>query len=100
MSSTTAIRAPRARAAPLTGQRLGHGHDHADQRRADGNRAQSSLGPATEQTAFDLKNAGLSVGDIDGNSGSETVTLAVGQGVLNVTAGTSGAGFRAAAPAR
>jgi len=51
-----------------------------------------NLGPATEQVAFDLKNSGLSVGDIDGNSGSETVTLAVGQGVLNVTAGTSGAG--------
>jgi Ca2+-binding RTX toxin-like protein len=49
-------------------------------------------GPATEGVAFDLKaTAGLSVADIDGNSGSETVTLAVGQGVLNVTAGTSGA---------
>ena len=47
---------------------------------------------ATEQTALNLKNNGLSVGDVDGGSGSETVTLSVGEGTLNVTAGTSGAG--------
>jgi hypothetical protein len=46
---------------------------------------------ATEQTALDLKNNGLSVSDVDGNAGSETVTLSVGEGVLNVGAGTSGA---------
>jgi 6-phosphogluconolactonase (cycloisomerase 2 family) len=47
---------------------------------------------ATEQTALDLKNNGLAVSDVDGDAGSETVTLSVGEGVLNVTAGGSGAG--------
>jgi hypothetical protein len=46
---------------------------------------------ATENVALSLKNNGLAVSDIDGNSGSETVTLSVGEGVLNVTAGGSGA---------
>ncbi|MGB9366363.1 MAG: FG-GAP-like repeat-containing protein [Xanthobacteraceae bacterium] len=46
---------------------------------------------ATEQTALSLKNSGLSVSDVDGNAGSETVTLSVTEGVLNVTAGGSGA---------
>ena len=46
----------------------------------------------TENAALDLKNNGLSVSDIDGNAGSETVTLAVSDGILNVAAGTSGAG--------
>jgi hypothetical protein len=46
----------------------------------------------TESAALDLKNNGLSVSDIDGNAGSETVTLAVSDGILNVAAGTSGAG--------
>ena len=46
----------------------------------------------TENVALDLKNNGLSVSDIDGNAGSETVTLAVSDGILNVAAGTSGAG--------
>ena len=45
----------------------------------------------TENVALDLKNNGLSVSDIDGNAGSETVTLAVNDGILNVAAGTSGA---------
>jgi VCBS repeat-containing protein len=45
---------------------------------------------ATEQTALNLKNT-LSVSDVDGNGGSETVTLSVGEGVLNVTPGGSGA---------
>ena len=47
---------------------------------------------ATEQTTLDVKNSGLSVGDVDGDAGSETVTLSVGEGTLFVTAGTSGAG--------
>ena len=46
---------------------------------------------ATEQTALNLKNSGLSVSDVDGNTGSETVTLSVGEGTLTVIAGTSGA---------
>ncbi|BCJ90239.1 hypothetical protein IZ6_09740 [Terrihabitans soli] len=47
---------------------------------------------ATEQVSLNLKNAGLSIGDADdGNSGSMSVTLSVTGGVLNVTAGTSGA---------
>ncbi len=46
----------------------------------------------TENAVLDLKNNGLSVSDIDGNAGSETVTLAVSDGILNVAAGTSGAG--------
>ena len=45
----------------------------------------------TENATLDLKNNGLSVSDIDGNAGSETVTLAVSAGILNVAAGTSGA---------
>ena len=46
---------------------------------------------ATENVSLDLKNNGLAVSDIDGNAGSETVTLSVAEGVLNVTAGGSGA---------
>jgi VCBS repeat-containing protein len=46
---------------------------------------------ATEQTSLDLKNTGLSVSDVDGNAGSETVTLSVAEGTLTVTPGTSGA---------
>ena len=46
---------------------------------------------ATEQVALNLKNNGLSVSDVDAGTGSVTVTLAVGEGTLNVTAGTSGA---------
>ncbi len=45
---------------------------------------------AVEQTSLVLKGAGLSVGDIDGGSGLETVTLSVGQGVLNAAVGDSG----------
>ena len=41
---------------------------------------------------LDLKNHGLSVGDVDGGPpGVETVTLSVDHGALTVTAGTSGA---------
>jgi hypothetical protein len=47
---------------------------------------------ATEQTALSLKNNGIAVSDVDGGAGSETVTLSVGEGVLNVTTGGSGAG--------
>jgi large repetitive protein len=42
--------------------------------------------------SIDLKNNGLSVSDVDGNAGSETVTLSATSGTLTVTAGTSGAG--------
>ena len=45
---------------------------------------------ATEQTNLSLNNTGLSVSDVDGGSGSETVTLSVGEGILTVAAGTSG----------
>ena len=44
---------------------------------------------ATEQTSLNLKNS-LSISDVDG-SGAESVTLAVTEGTLTVTAGTSGA---------
>ncbi|MDB5505344.1 MAG: hypothetical protein JWR89_5246, partial [Tardiphaga sp.] len=46
---------------------------------------------APEQTALNLKTRGLSVSDVDGGSELQTVTLSVTEGVLNVTAGTSGA---------
>ncbi|GJE59036.1 hypothetical protein MPOCJGCO_1122 [Methylobacterium trifolii] len=45
---------------------------------------------ATEQTDLSLKGQ-LSVGDVDGGNGPETVTLAVTAGILTVTSGTSGA---------
>ncbi len=54
---------------------------------------EASIGPtsfaSTEQTSINLKNAGLSVADADGNN--LVVTLSVGQGTLSVTAGSSGA---------
>jgi hypothetical protein len=53
--------------------------------------ATPNYGPVDEQASLSLKNTGISVGDVDGNTGSETVTLAVDDGILNVTAGTSGA---------
>ena len=43
-----------------------------------------------EQTNLNLHGTGLSVSDIDGNSGSETVTLSVGQGIITLSAGNSG----------
>ena len=46
---------------------------------------------ATEQVSLNLKTAGLTVGDVDGNSGIETATLSVTEGTLSVGAGTSGA---------
>ncbi|WP_395612812.1 beta strand repeat-containing protein, partial [Allosphingosinicella sp.] len=45
---------------------------------------------ATEQAATSLKGA-IVVGNSDSTNGAVTVTLAVGYGILNVTAGTSGA---------
>ncbi len=44
---------------------------------------------ATEQTDLSLKNTGLSVSDVDGGitGQPESVTLSVGEGVLNVTSG-------------
>ncbi|MCZ4322268.1 retention module-containing protein [Pseudomonas anguilliseptica] len=45
---------------------------------------------ATEGSSLVLSGTGLSVGDIDGGTGLRTVTLAVSQGTLNVTAGNSG----------
>jgi VCBS repeat-containing protein len=47
---------------------------------------------ATEGVALDLKTNGLSISDVDANGGSVTVTLSVGEGTLNATAGDSGAG--------
>ena len=46
---------------------------------------------ATEQVSLNLKNTGLSISDADAGSGSMTVTLAVTEGTLTITAGTSGA---------
>src|SRR5204863_73316 len=46
---------------------------------------------ATEQTDLSLRNTGLSVSDVDGNAGTETATLSVGEGKLTITAGSSGA---------
>jgi hypothetical protein len=46
---------------------------------------------ATEQTTLNLAGTGITVGDVDGNGGVETLTLSVGSGVLNVGAGTTGA---------
>ncbi len=46
---------------------------------------------ASENAAINLKNTGITVSDIDAGSASVTVTLAVTQGVLNVTAGGSDA---------
>ena len=46
---------------------------------------------ATEQVSLNLKNNGLAVSDIDAGAGNVTVTLSVGEGTLNVSAGTSGA---------
>ena len=45
----------------------------------------------TEQVALNLKNNGLSISDVDAGSGSMSVTLAVTEGTLTVTAGSSGA---------
>ena len=45
---------------------------------------------ATEQTSLNLKNS-MSVSDVDGFGGTESVTLSVTEGTLTVTAGTSGA---------
>jgi Tol biopolymer transport system component/Ca2+-binding RTX toxin-like protein len=45
---------------------------------------------ATEQTDLSLRNAGLSISDADGNGSTETVTLAVGEGILTIAAGDSG----------
>ncbi len=46
---------------------------------------------ATEQVALSLKNNGLSVADPDAGNAVVTTVLSVTQGILNVTAGTSGA---------
>ena len=53
--------------------------------------------PATDYsgqpaTPIDLKNTGLSVGDIDGNNGSDTLPISVTTGTLTATVGNSGAG--------
>jgi VCBS repeat-containing protein len=44
-----------------------------------------------EKISLNLKNNGLSISDVDATSGSMTVTLAVSEGTLTVTAGGSGA---------
>src|ERR1043166_3192759 len=46
---------------------------------------------ATEQVALSLKSASLSVSDVDGGAGTETITLSVVEGTLNANAGNSGA---------
>jgi hypothetical protein len=43
----------------------------------------------TAGTALNLKNDGLSVGDVDGMNGIETLKLSVTEGILNVAAGGS-----------
>ncbi|HKS62174.1 MAG TPA: DUF4347 domain-containing protein, partial [Xanthobacteraceae bacterium] len=43
-----------------------------------------------EQTALNLHGTGLAVSDVDGNAGSETVTLSVGEGTITLAAGNSG----------
>lgn len=45
---------------------------------------------ATEGSSLVLSGTGMSVGDIDGGTGLRTVTLAVSQGTLSVSAGNSG----------
>jgi VCBS repeat-containing protein len=45
---------------------------------------------ATEQTTLNLKNTGLAVSDVDSLGATETVTLSVADGQLNVSAGGSG----------
>ena len=45
---------------------------------------------ATEQVNLSLKNNGLSVSDVDGNAGNETITLSVTEGTLTLGTGTSG----------
>jgi VCBS repeat-containing protein len=42
---------------------------------------------ATEQTSLVISGTGLHVADIDGNGGTETVTLSVGDGILDVDLG-------------
>lgn len=42
---------------------------------------------ATEQAPLVISGTGLHVADIDGNGGTETVTLSVGQGILDVALG-------------
>jgi hypothetical protein len=42
-------------------------------------------------TVLDLKHSGMSVSDVDGNNGAETVILSVTEGTLTLAAGTSGA---------
>jgi VCBS repeat-containing protein len=47
---------------------------------------------ATEQVTLHLHGTGLSISDVDAGAGSLTVTLAVTEGVINIFAGTTGAG--------
>ncbi|MCP6769443.1 hypothetical protein NL529_31815, partial [Klebsiella pneumoniae] len=54
--------------------------------------AAASAYSATEQVLLNLKNTGMSVGDVDGGPpGTETLTLSVGEGTLSAGAGNSGA---------
>lgn len=46
---------------------------------------------ATEGQSLNLHGAGITVGDIDADSGTATATLAVGEGVISVVVGDSGA---------
>ena len=53
--------------------------------------AATAVYQAVEQTTLDLRNTGLSIYDVDGGTGIETATLAVGEGTLTAAAGDSGA---------
>ncbi len=58
------------------------------------NDAPTASAPATDYqttagTPIDLTSNELQVGDVDGNGGIETVTLSVGEGVLNVSTGAN-----------
>ena len=45
---------------------------------------------ATERVTLNLANTGITVGDVDANSGVETLTLSVASGVVNAGAGATG----------
>ncbi|HEX8194279.1 MAG TPA: FG-GAP-like repeat-containing protein [Allosphingosinicella sp.] len=53
---------------------------------------------AVEQAPLNLRNAGLSVGDLDSGGQSVTVTLSVGYGTIQATPGSSGAVVTQTAP--
>ena len=80
----------RHRRRPGLGRDLDHQH-HGGERRAGGDDHAGELRGDRADERSTLKNTGLSISDVDAGSGSMTVTLAVTEGTLTVTAGTSGA---------